>query len=71
MDTPGLSDSDRDDVEEKEKDSSNKEILMKIMEKVKNVSDVNELQTTYFNSYCPLKEEKKKQQDINNKNKEE
>jgi GTPase Era involved in 16S rRNA processing len=66
-----------DDVEEmkKEKDSSNKDILMQIMEKVKNVSDVisyDELQTTYFNSYWPLKEEKKKiQQDTNNKNKEE
>ena len=77
MDTPGLSASDRDDVEEmkKEKDSSNKKILMQIMEKVKNVSDAisyNELQTKYFNSYWPLKEEKKKkQQDINNKNKEE
>jgi predicted GTPase len=70
-------DPDGDTVEEmkKEKDSSNKEILMQIMEKVKNVSDVisyNELQTTYFNSYWPLKEEKKKiQQNTNNKNKEE
>ena len=67
-------DPDGDNVEEmkKQKDSSNKEILIEIMEKVKNVSDVisyNELQTKYFNSYCPVKNEKQKLK--NNKNKEE
>ena len=67
-------DPDGDDVEEMKKrsDSSNRNILIETMEKVKNVSDVisyNELQTKYFNSYCPVKNEKQKLK--NNKNKEE
>ena len=67
-------DPDGDNIEEmkKQKDSSNREILVEIMEKVKKVSDIisyNELQTKYFNSYCPVKNEKQKLK--NNKNKEE
>ena len=67
-------DPDGDNVEEMKKrsDSSNRNILIEIMEKVKNVSDVisyNELQTKYFNSYCPVKNENQKLK--NNKNKEE
>ena len=67
-------DPDGDNIEEmkKQKDSSNRDILIEIMEKVKKVSDIisyNELQTKYFNSYCPVKSEKQKLK--NNKNKEE
>ena len=67
-------DPDGDNIEEmkKQKDSSNRNILVEIMEKVKKVSDIisyNELQTKYFNSYCPVKSEKQKLK--NNKNKEE
>ena len=67
-------DPDGDNIEEmkKQKDSSNRDILVEIMEKVKKVSDIisyNELQTKYFNSYCPVKSEKQKLK--NNKNKEE
>ena len=67
-------DPDGDSVEEmkKEKDKSNRDILINVMKKVKNVSKVityDELQTKYFNSFCPIKHEK--QRNKNNKNKEE
>ena len=55
-----------------DRDLSNKEIFKEIMEKVKNVSDVidyKNLNTKYFNSYWPIKEEKKIEQiKCNNEN---
>ena len=67
-------DPDGDSVEEMKriKDESNRKILGKIMDKVKNVSDVidyKDLITKYFNSYSPVKKEK--QRERNEKNKEE
>ena len=56
-----------------EKDSSNKEIFGDIMNSVNQVSDVidyNDLKTQYFNSYWPIKEDKRSEQTkTNNQNK--
>ena len=63
-----------DSVEEMKriKDESNRKILGKIMDKVKNVSDVidyKDLITKYFNSYSPVKKDQQRKR--NEKNKEE
>ena len=53
------------------RDESNGIIFSKLMDKVKNVSDVinyKDLRIKYYNSYSPVKNEKQK--DKNNKNKE-
>lgn len=65
-------DPDGDNQEEMKeiKDRSNREILAKIMEKVKDISDVidyKNLNTKYFNSYSPVKTEKQKQKNQKNK----
>lgn len=63
--THHFADPDGDDEEEMrmKRDESNKEIFSKIMDKVKNVSEVieyNSLKIRYFNSYSPEKNEKQK-----------
>jgi hypothetical protein len=65
-------DPDGDNPEEMKeiKDRSNREILAKIMERVKDISDVidyKNLNTKYFNSYSPVKTEKQKQKNQKNK----
>lgn len=58
-----------DDEEEmkKNRDRDNREILSKIMDKVKDVSDVidySNLKIRYFNSYSPVKNERQRKQNI-------
>lgn len=67
--THHFADPDGDDEEEMrmKRDESNKEIFSKIMDKVKNVSEVIEyksLKIKYFNSYSPEKNEKQKKKNI-------
>lgn len=67
--THHFADPDGDDEEEmkRNRDKSNSEIFSKIMDKVKNVSNVidyKELKIKYFNSYCPVKNEKQKNKNI-------
>jgi GTPase Era involved in 16S rRNA processing len=65
-------DGDSEEEMKKIKDQSNRKILGQIMDNVKQVSDVinyNDLTTKYFNSYCPVKNEKQRAR--NKKNKEE
>lgn len=65
-------DGDSEEDMKKMKDQSNRKILGQIMDNVKQVSDVinyNDLTTKYFNSYCPVKNEKQRAK--NKKNKEE
>jgi len=73
--THHYSDPNGDSLEEmkSEKDSSNKEIFGDIMNSVDQVSDVidyNDLKTQYFNSYWPIKENRRiEQTTTNNQNK--
>jgi GTP-binding protein EngB required for normal cell division len=73
--THHFSDPNGDSLEEmkSEKDSSNKEIFGDIMNSVNQVSDVidyNDLITQYYNSYWPIKEDKRiEQTTTNNQNK--
>jgi GTPase Era involved in 16S rRNA processing len=63
---------DSEEEMKKMKDQSNRKILGQIMDNVKQVSDVinyNDLTTKYFNSYCPVKNDKQRAR--NKKNKEE
>lgn len=67
--THHFADPDGDDEEEmkKNRDKSNGEIFSKIMERVKDVSDVIEycnLKIRYFNSYSPVKSEKQRKKNI-------
>ena len=68
------SDPNGDSEEEKKKmrDESNGIIFSNLMEKVKDVSDVidyKELNIKYYNSYSPIREDRKGQVEQNNKNK--
>ena len=67
--THHFADPDGDDEEEMKsnRDKSNGEIFCKIMDKVKNVSDVIDykgLKIKYFNSYSPEKNEKQKKKNV-------
>ena len=67
--THHFADPDGDDEEEmkKNRDKSNGEIFLRIMEKVKDVSDVidySNLKIRYFNSYSPVKSEKQRKKNI-------
>ena len=67
--THHFADPDGDDEEEMKsnRDKSNGEIFCKIMDKVKNVSDVVDykgLKIKYFNSYSPEKNEKQKKKNV-------
>lgn len=67
--THHFADPDGDNEEEMKtnRDKSNGEIFSKIMEKVKNVSDIidyTNLKIKYFNSYSPVKNEKQRKKNI-------
>jgi len=67
--THHFADPDGDDEDEmkRNRDKSNGEIFSKIMDKVKDVSDVidyNNLKIRYFNSYSPVKSEKQRKKNI-------
>lgn len=63
-------DGDTEEEMKKIKDKSNRKIIGQIMDKVKHVSDVinyNDLTTKYFNSYCPVKNDKQRAKNKKNK----
>jgi len=63
-------DGDTEEEMKKIKDQSNRKILGQIMDKIKQVSDVinyNDLTTKYFNSYCPVKNDKQRAKNQKNK----
>ena len=67
--THHFADPDGDDEDEmkRNRDKSNGDIFSKIMDKVKDVSDVidyNNLKIRYFNSYSPVKNEKQRKKNI-------
>jgi len=64
-----FTDPDGDDIEEMKKyrDRDNRKIFSRIMDKVKDVSDVidyNNLKIRYYNSYSPVKNEKQRKKNI-------
>lgn len=63
-------DGDSEEDMKKIKDQSNRKIIGKIMDKIKLISDVinyNDLTTKYFNSFCPVRNDKQRAKNQKNK----